>query len=881
MKDKDTPLMRQFSQIKAKHPDCVLLFRMGDFFETFDDDAIIASKVCGLTLTKRNNGAESGATPLAGFPHHQLDAYLPKLVRAGYRVAVCEQLEDPKLARGIVKRGVIEVVTPGVAIYDKLLETNRNNYIASIFLTKRKNGLQYAGFSFADASTGELWISEIPLEDLAPQLESIRPAEIIISKPQKDEINELLSKISEKPLITRLEDWIFEYSFANEILLKQFNTKNLRGFGAEELVSGVITAGAILHYVSETQRGKLQQFQKLGVYDASEYMTLDYATRRNLEIVVSFSGETKNGTLLSILDSTKTPMGGRLLVKWITRPLRNLDKINYRLNAVESIVNNNKNREELRETLNGFADLERLISKICLSRANPRDLISLKASLAKLFYIEQLLKLFDDNNLRAIDLELLNAKSIVNLINDAILDEPSNQVGNGGVFKRGFNEELDSYYSATAHGKEWVAEYQQRQRDETGIPNLKIGFNNVFGYYIEISNSHRAKAPSEYQRKQTLTNGERFTTEELKEFEKKILTAEEKVHSLETSLFITLLENIAQNTEYIQSVANKIANIDCLQCFADKAKEFNYVKPVIDESEELIIEDGRHPVVERLLAIGEPFHPNSLNMDGHREQIHIITGPNMSGKSSYLRQCALIVLLGQVGSFVPAKMAKYGLIDRIFTRVGAQDNIGHGESTFLVEMIETANIINNATRRSLLLLDEVGRGTATLDGISIAWAIAEYIHEKMGAKTLFATHYHELSELEERFSRVKNKKVEVLELSGQIVFSHKVTYGASEHSFGINVAKMAGLPKEVISRSVEILKALEHDREDLSGSAKIDVQKIETVVQIQSEEEQMAIFEFRDDSLRDKIRKIEIDNITPLEALKLLAKLKKEAGASK
>ncbi len=872
MKESQTPLMKQYNQIKEKYPETVLLYRLGDFFETFGDDAVITAKVCGITLTKRNNGA--GDMPLAGFPHHQLDAYLPKLVRGGYRVAVCEQLEDPKAARGIVKRGVVEVVTPGVALYDKLLDTKSNNYVAVIFLKTEKNGFVNAGFSACDISTGEFLASEIPANKIIDTLNALVPAEIIVSKSQKNEIADLLSTLSFKPAITKLEEWIFDYSFTREHLLKHFKTHNLKGFGIEEQILATITSGALLNYISETQRGRLEQIKSISIYDTAEFMTLDYATRRNLEILYSMN-DNQNGTLISILDKTSTASGGRLFKKWISLPLKNLESIHQRLNAVKSIYDDNDSRELLRNLLSQIGDIERLISKICSGRANPRDCVSLKNSLKIIPKVKELLINYGSYYLKTISNNFDDLKELVSLIENTLVEEPSVNMGTGNVFHSGFNSELDEYVEAKFSGKNWIAEYQEDERQKSGINTLKVGFTSVFGYYIEVSKLQSSKVPDYYQRKQTLTNAERYTTPEIKKMEEKIFGAEEKILELESRLFGEIKNQIINYTSQIQKTASLISIVDCLQSFASASIEFNYVMPEIDDSNVIEIIDGRHPVVENLLPIGTSFTPNSLKLSNEDEQIHIITGPNMSGKSCYLRQAALIVLLGQIGCFVPAKSAKFGLIDRIFTRVGASDNITAGESTFLVEMQEAANILNNATSHSLILLDEVGRGTATFDGISIAWSITEYIHNNIGAKTLFATHYHELNDLAERYSRIKNYKVEVVETGSNIIFTHKVVCGASDFSFGIHVAKMAGLPYYVIERADEIMLTLEDNSSDTNtNKTKPDIKSIKT--KKQRSEDQLAIFEIRDDAIREKIQNLKIENITPIQALNLLTEFHSE-----
>ncbi len=870
MSTKQTPLMRQYSQIKQKNPDAVLLFRMGDFFETFEGDAEITARVCGITLTKRNNG-EAGEVPLAGFPHHQLDNYLPKLVRAGYRVAVCEQLEDPKLARGIVRRGVVEVVTPGVAMNDKLLDSKHNNYVAALYFLTLKSGEIMAGLASADVSTGQFFTSEVLIHDLLSLLETLAPAEIIVSKPQLKVITEHLSDLSFTPVITKLEDWIFDSQFASENLIRHFKTTSLKGFGVESQTAGLIAAGATLHYVSETQQGGASQIKRMSVFNPSEFMTLDFATRRNLEIIFSMKDSGREGTLISILDKTKTPMGGRMFKQWITRPLRAVEPIQRRLDAVGSLVESGGSSDFLRSEMSEIGDMERLISKVSTGRANPRDVVSLKKSLQKIPSIHSILSDINSPALQSLANALEPLDGVVAMIEQALADDITAQLGSGACFREGFSSEIDMYREAMYSGKNWIASYQATERETSGIPSLKVSFNNVFGYYIEISNTHKSKAPAHYDRKQTISTGERYTTRELKEIETKILTAEEKIAEVEHRLFVELRTKIADYTDQIQILASRIAALDCIQSFAHAAREYNYCKPTIDDSNTLVITNGRHPVVERVLPLGEHFSPNSTKLSTESDQIHIITGPNMSGKSCYLRQVGLIVLLAQIGSYVPASDVHLGVIDRIFTRVGAQDNITAGESTFLVEMQEAANILNNATNKSLILLDEVGRGTATFDGISIAWAIAEYLHDNTCAKTLFATHYHELNDLAGQFERICNYKVEVQEIGNSVIFTHRVIAGASDHSFGIHVAQMAGLPAVVIERATEILKELEQKGDK-------NIVQVPASTKETEGNYQLSFFEIKDDALREKIRALDLNKLTPMMALQTLVELQKESG---
>jgi DNA mismatch repair protein MutS len=738
-----TPLMTQYYKVKEANPDTILLFRIGDFFETFDEDAKTASKVLGITLTKRANGAAEDV-PLAGFPHHAIDTYLPKLVRAGYRVAVCEQVENPKFAKGIVKREVIEVVTPGVTLSDKLLDHKKNNYLLSVY-TKD----DIAGISFCDISTGEFYCFEIPPSQITQQIESISPSEILVQKRDKEYLTNLVHKINSTIRVTKLDDWIFNFEYAKDLLLMQFKTVNLKGFGVESLTAGIISCGAILNYLQETQKANLSHLNKVSVYNPSDYMALDYSTKRNLEITYSMQDGGREGSLISILDKTQTAMGGRLLKKWITAPLIKLDPILKRQESVEDLLNKKTLRRNLGNELKEIGDLERLISKVCTGRANPREIVALKSSLKKIPSIKNLLAESEVKTLVQLNENLLPLEKLVEKISNAIVDSPPLSLVDGGVIKSGFSIELDELRDISLHGKDWIANLQKSERERTGIPSLKVSYNRVFGYYIEVSNAHKEKIPDNYIRKQTLVNSERYITPELKDYEDKILNAEEKTYELESQLFNEIRLTIADEAEHIQQNARMIAMLDCFISFAECADVYNYTKPLLDEEDKIEIVDGRHPVVEQILSPGEKFSPNTCKLDNNENQVIILTGPNMAGKSVYLRQLGLIVLLAQIGSFVPAKEARIGLVDRIFTRVGASDNIAAGESTFLVEMQEATNILNNATSKSLILLDEIGRGTSTFDGISIAWAITEYLHENPGlsAKTLFATHYHELNEM--------------------------------------------------------------------------------------------------------------------------------------
>ncbi len=862
-----TPLMTQYNKIKAAHPDTVLLFRMGDFFETFEEDAKIASKVLGITLTKRANGA-AGEVPLAGFPHHAIDTYLPKLVRAGYRVAVCEQVENPKFAKGIVKREVVEVVTPGVAFSDKLLDHKKNNYLMAICLKD-----DIAGISFCDISTGEFYAFEVPFAVLNQQIETISPAEVVVQKRDKDILTSLLNKLNPSIRVTKQDDWIFNFDYAKDLLVNQFKTVNLKGFGVENFTPGIIASGAVLNYLQETQKENLSHLNKVSAYNPSEYMALDYSTKRNLEITFSMHDGGREGSLISILDKTETAMGGRLLKKWITAPLRKLEPILKRLESVENLVKNKRLRKSLLNELKEIGDLERLISKVCTGRANPREIVALKSSLQKIPAVKNLLTEASANTLIQLGGSLAPLDKLIALIQNSIVDTPPLSLADGGVIKNGFSPELDELRDISIHGKDWIANLQKIERERTGISSLKVSYNKVFGYYIDVSHTHKEKIPQDYIRKQTLVNSERFITPDLKTYEEKILNAEDKIYELESQLFNEVRLNVADEAEQVQQNAKLIAMLDCLLSFAECAEEYNYVKPELNEGISLEIIEGRHPVVERIVPPGERFTANSCKLDNEKDQIIILTGPNMAGKSVYLRQIGLIVLLAQIGSFVPAKSATIGLVDRIFTRVGASDNISAGESTFLVEMQEAANILNNATSKSLVLLDEIGRGTSTFDGISIAWAITEYLHEnpEVAAKTLFATHYHELNEMAELFQRIRNYKVEVREHDDKVFFLHKVSLGKADHSYGIQVAQMAGLPMFVTNRAKEVLQNLES--KELTP---YEVKK-ERLKKLQREDEnQFSLFEVKDDKLRGEIDEMELNNLTPLEALNKLSELQKK-----
>ncbi len=866
-----TPLMTQFHKIKSEHPDTILLFRVGDFFETFEEDAKTASKVLGITLTKRANG-KAGSVPLAGFPHHAIDNYLPKLVKAGYRVAVCEQVENPKFAKGIVKREVVEVVTPGVVYSDKLLDHKKNNFLISIFFSG-----DIAGISYCDISTGEFQVYETSAIKVAEQIETINPAEILIAKKQRDDIIPLIEKINLNPKVSKIDDWIFNYEYATDLLKEQFKTQNLKGFGIEKLNTGIIAAGTILHYLKETQKSNLAHLTKISLYNPSEYMYLDLSTKRNLEILYTMQDGSHEGSLISVLDKTKTAMGARLLKRWVNAPLRNKEQIDKRLECVEDFYKNKTLRENLQNEFKEIGDLERLISKVSTGRANPRELVYLKNSIKKIPLLKQLLDLSNSEIIGIINSKLNDLTEIFEKVENAIVDEPPISLKDGGIIRQGYNAELDELRDLSMNAKTWIANMQKTERERSGIPSLKVSYNKVFGYYIEITNAHKNKIPDNYIRKQTLVSSERYITPELKEYEDKILNAEENIGILEHQLFNEVRLAVANEADKIQENAKLIAMLDCYLSFAECAEEYSYVKPEINTSDKIIVKAGRHPVVEQILPPGEKFTSNDYNLDNSDTQIIVLTGPNMSGKSVYLRQIGLIVLLAQIGSYVPADKASIGIVDRIYTRVGASDNISAGESTFLVEMQEAANILNNATSKSLILLDEIGRGTSTFDGISIAWAITEYLHENptVRPKTLFATHYHELNEMASIFPRIKNFKVEVREYDDKVIFLHKVSSGGADHSYGIQVAQMAGLPLFVTNRAKEILMNLEE--KELTPYEF----KAKRIKKIKQDDLQISLFEIQDDEIRKEISGLSVDEMTPLEALNRLSELKKKVKKDK
>lgn len=854
---KETPLMKQYNEIKAKYPDACLLFRVGDFYETFGEDAIRASKILGITLTKRGAGSDS-ETALAGFPHHSLNTYLPKLVKAGLRVAICDQLEDPKMTKTIVKRGVTELVTPGVSMNDEVLVSKSNNFLASVYFGKKQLGV-----AFLDVSTGEFLTSEGNSEYVDKLLQNFSPSEILVPKQNK---KDFLEAFGDNFHAFYLEDWIYKEDYAKESLMNHFQTNSLKGFGIEELVHGIIASGAILYYLSETQHNKIQHITSIHRIAEDAYVWMDRFTIRNLELYHSYNPNAV--TLLDVIDKTLSPMGGRLLKRWLALPLKDINKITGRHEVVAYLKDNQEVLQQIQYQIKQISDLERLISKVAAGRISPREVIYLKESLDAIVPIKELalkspqeaVKVIGDS-LHACD--LLREKIAATLNQDAPV-----AINKGNAIAFGVNPELDELRTISNSGKEYLEGIEKRESEATGIPSLKISFNNVFGYYIEVRNTHKDKVPTEWIRKQTLVNAERYITEELKEYEAKILGAEEKIHQLETQLFEQLITWIATYIKPVQHNANLVAQLDCLSSFAQQAIDHNYVCPKINDSFELDIKNGRHPVIEKQLPIGVPYIANDVYLNRDSQQIIMITGPNMSGKSAILRQTALIVLLAQMGSFVPAEAATLGLVDKIFTRVGASDNISMGESTFMVEMNETASILNNISDRSLVLLDEIGRGTSTYDGVSIAWAIAEFLHENPAQpKTLFATHYHELNEMTESLPRIQNYNVSVKELKDTVLFIRKLEKGGSAHSFGIHVAKMAGMPQTVIQKAGKILKKLEknHSGEMLSGIKPQD-------------ELQLSFFNLDDpllEEIKEEIQNLDINTLTPVEALMKLNEIKR------
>ena len=859
-----TPMMKQFLDLKAKHPDAVMLFRCGDFYETYSTDAIVAAEILGITLTKRANG-KGKTIEMAGFPHHALDTYLPKLVRAGKRVAICDQLEDPKMTKKLVKRGITELVTPGVSINDNVLNYKENNFLAAVHFGKAS-----CGVAFLDISTGEFLTAEGPFDYIDKLLNNFAPKEILFERGKRLMFE---GNFGSKFFTFELDDWVFTETTAREKLLKHFETKNLKGFGVEHLKNGIIASGAILQYLTMTQHTQIGHITSLARIEEDKYVRLDKFTVRSLELI----GNMNDGgsSLLNVIDRTISPMGARLLKRWMVFPLKDEKPINERLNVVEYFLRQPDFKELIEEQLHLIGDLERIISKVAVGRVSPREVVQLKVALQAIEPIKQACMEADNASLNRIGEQLNLCISIRDRIAKEIKNDPPLLINKGGVIQDGVNADLDELRQISYSGKDYLLKIQQRESEETGIPSLKVAYNNVFGYYIEVRNVHKDKVPKEWIRKQTLVNAERYITQELKEYEEKILGAEDKILILETQLYTDLVQALMEFIPQIQINANQIARLDCLLSFANVARENRYIRPIIEDNDVLDIRQGRHPVIEKQLPIGEKYIANDVMLDSDTQQIIIITGPNMAGKSALLRQTALITLLAQIGSFVPAESAHIGLVDKIFTRVGASDNISVGESTFMVEMNEAADILNNVSSRSLVLFDELGRGTSTYDGISIAWAIVEYIHEhpKAKARTLFATHYHELNEMEKSFKRIKNYNVSVKEVDNKVIFLRKLERGGSEHSFGIHVAKMAGMPKSIVKRANEILKQLESDnrQQGIAGKPLAEVSENRGGMQL-------SFFQLDDPILcqiRDEILNLDVNNLTPIEALNKLNDIKK------
>ena len=857
---KITPLMKQYNAIKVKYPDAMLLFRVGDFYETFGEDAKKAAGVLGIILTKRGAGSDS-ETALAGFPHHSLNTYLPKLVKAGMRVAICDQLENPKMTKTIVKRGVTELITPGVSLNDEVLQSKSNNFLAAVHFGKR-----LLGVSFLDVSTGEYLLAQGNEEYIDKLLQNFNPSEVLVQKQFKKNFKELFE---DRFYTFFLDDWVFQKEYSVDSLHNHFGVNSLRGFGVQEIPEGIIAAGAVLYYLSETQHNNLKHIQNISRIAEDKYIWMDRFTVRNLELYHASSHNAV--TLLDVIDKTISPMGGRLLKRWLALPLKDVKKIQHRHELVKHFIENDSFSETIKFQLHQISDIERLVSKVATGKISPRELVLLKNSLKAILPVKKEALTSKNTSVNKLGNEILDCAEVILKIDAALFDEAPVNINKGNAIANGVSEELDELRAISTSGKEYLDNMLARESKKTAIPSLKIAFNNVFGYYIEVRNTHKDKVPEEWIRKQTLVNAERYITEELKEYETKILGAEEKIQELERQLFLRLIQEIIEFIEPIQQNAKIIAQIDCLLSFAVLAISNNYIRPIVDQSTEIEIKNGRHPVIEKQLPIGEEYIANDVVLNRSQQQIIMITGPNMSGKSAILRQTALIVLLAQMGSYVPAQNARIGVVDKIFTRVGASDNISMGESTFMVEMNETASILNNISDRSLVLLDEIGRGTSTYDGISIAWAIAEYLHEHPSkAKTLFATHYHELNEMTVTFERIKNFNVSVKELKDTIVFLRKLVSGGSNHSFGIHVAKLAGMPNQVIHRASKILKQLEKNQ--TSEEVK------ETLKEVQQDEMQLSFFQLDDpllEDLREEILTTNLDILTPIEALMKLNEIKR------
>lgn len=868
----ETPLMKQYNAIKAKYPDALLLFRVGDFYETFGEDAIKASRILGIVLTRRANGA-AAYIELAGFPHHSVDTYLPKLVKAGHRVAICDQLEDPKLTKKIVKRGVTELVTPGVSYNDKVLEQKENNFLASIHFDTKESGI-----SFLDISTGEFFVAQGNEEYIDKLIQSFKPSEVVVQRNRRDYFSQ---KFGDKMYINTFDDWVFTTDFAHDLLIRHFQTTSLKGYGIDQMDKAIIAAGAAIHYLSETHHHQVSHISSISRIEEDNYVWLDRFTIRNLELL--YSPNENATTLIDVLDKTITPMGSRMLKRWIALPLKNKQPLIERYDTVDFFIQNPEITLEFSEQFKQVNDLERLISKVAVGRINPRELVQTNRALHAVEAVKSLCEKSSNKSIKKLAKKLDPCKKIRTRIENEVNEDAPVLVNKGNVIKSGVSKELDQLRDMAFSGKDYLKGIQKRETERTGISSLKIGYNNVFGYFLEVTHTHKDKVPEEWHRKQTLVNSERYITEELKEYEEKILGAEEKISVLELQLYTDLVQSVSHYTKAIQLNASLIARLDCLLSFATIATENNYTRPQINDSYELDIKDGRHPVIEHQLPLGEEYVSNDVFLDTEKQQIIIITGPNMSGKSALLRQTALIVLLAQIGSYVPASEAKIGLVDKIFTRVGASDNISSGESTFMVEMNETASILNNISNRSLILLDEIGRGTSTYDGISIAWAIAEFLHEHalFKPKVLFATHYHELNEMASGLKRIKNYHISVKETGNKVIFVRKLKEGGSEHSFGIHVAKMAGMPSTVIGRANRLLEQLEksHSGDVLSlpgGASKKQLSKSK-----KDDQFQLSFIKLDDPLLyqiKDDILKTNIDTLTPVEALMKLNEIKKLLG---
>lgn len=866
----ESPLMKQHAEMKRKFPDAMLLFRVGDFYETFGEDAIKASSILGITLTRKACGGGS-FTELAGIPHHAIDQYLPRLVRAGLRVAICEQLEDPKSVKGLVKRGITELVTPGVSYNDTVLEVKENNFLCGLHLTDKIHGI-----SFLDVSTGEFYLAQGDSSYVDKLLQSFHPNEVVL---QRKRLHQFQDKFPEQYYTNTFDDWVFAPDFASELLMKQFGTTSLKGFGVEDMEQGIIAAGAVLYYLQETQHDRTQHICKINRIEEDKYVWLDKFTSRNLELV--WSPNEKARTLLSVLDQTTTPMGSRLMRRWILMPLKEVSAIEERTKVVDYLILHREFSEQLYQQIRNIGDLERLISKVSVGRINPRELLQLRRALVAVGEIQKLCKSATDDTFLRMAEQLNACQSISERIQREIQEDPPIKIERGGVIANGVNAELDELRSMSSSGKDYLMSIQQRESEATGISSLKVGFNNVYGYYLEVTNVHKDKVPAEWVRRQTLTNAERYITPELKSYEEKILGAEERIMAIESQMYEQLLSTLVQYVQPIQYDAHLVAQLDCLQSFAEVSLSNNYCRPTFVEEAVIDIRDGRHPVIETQLPLGEQYISNDVYLDNDRQQIIIITGPNMSGKSALLRQTALIVLLAQIGCYCPAKSVKLGVVDKIFTRVGASDNISSGESTFMVEMNETASILNNISDRSLVLLDEIGRGTSTYDGISIAWAITEYLHshKHYRPKVLFATHYHELIEMADQFERIKNYHISVKEVDNRVLFLRKLTPGGSEHSFGIHVARMAGMPSFVLKRANTMLDLLESKNEKISQSDLKNKKKKKKEPEKQPQDGyQLSFIQLDDPTLlevRDKVLDIDIDTLTPLEALLKLNEIKK------